>query len=93
MNNKNNDLLHHAVSQDEQLAIQVLQQLTTYQRQARCLTLYELCQLLDVELDPLRSVVAALDVRGLVDAKRMRLTMRGFVTGLGLNTSRASCAA
>lgn len=93
MNNKNNDLIRNAAPQDEQLAIQVLHQMTTFQRQSRCVTLYELCQLLEVEPNKLRPVIAALDVRGLVDAKRMRLTMHGFITGVGLTRSRVFRAA
>ena len=77
----------------ERIAIQVLREMTTQQRQERRVSLQELSDTLEVPIAVLVPIQAALDRQGFIDRERMSVTMVGFVTGLSLLRRRTLFAA
>lgn len=69
---------------EQHLALHVLQALATAQREGRAASLQTLVDELQVRRGDVRSVVGSLHERGLVDALRMKLTLRGFAIGAAL---------
>lgn len=62
----------------------VLRELARAQKSGRVMDLLALSRAIEVRRDDVRRVVSALHAEGLVDAMRMRLTLRGFALGTAL---------
>ena len=77
----------------ERIAIHVLREMTTQQRQERRVSLQELSDTLEVPIAVLGPILAALERQGFIDRERMSVTMVGFVTGLSLLRRRTLFAA
>jgi DNA-binding Lrp family transcriptional regulator len=69
---------------DDVLAIHVMRELTSLQREGRVATLADLAGALGVRRADVRRVVSALHRQGYVDALRMKPTLAGFALGSAL---------
>ena len=68
----------------QQIAPYVLRALAQAQTEGRCMDLETLSREIEVRKADVRKTVTALHQEGLVDALRLRLSLRGFVMGRAL---------